>query len=125
MTQAQKNTGLKRIIHACKYSWYGLKAAWINEAAFRQEVIALVFACVIASILDISVYEKAALVGAVVFVMIVELLNSATEAVVDRIGLEKHELSGRAKDIASAAVFMAIVLAVIVWVSVIWVNFLG
>ncbi len=93
----KKNTGIKRIIYAARYSWSGLTAAWKNEAAFRQEVVALIAAVIIALLIDVSLFQKVALVGSVVFVMIVELMNSAVEAVVDRIGLERHELSGQRK----------------------------
>ena len=120
MTDMQKNTGIKRILLAAKYSWFGLIAAWKHEAAFRQEIIGLIIAIVVACWLDISIVEKAALVGSVLFVITVELMNSAVEAVVDRIGLERHELSGRAKDLGSAAVFVAIGLALLVWASILW-----
>ncbi|MGR5095276.1 diacylglycerol kinase [Vibrio maritimus] len=123
MTEIQKNTGLKRVIYAARYSWYGLIAAWKNEAAFRQECVALLLAVIVAFSLDVSLFAKAALVGSVIFVMIVELMNSAVEAVVDRVGLERHELSGRAKDLGSAAVFLAIGLALIVWISILWMHF--
>ncbi|SEG43926.1 diacylglycerol kinase [Vibrio hangzhouensis] len=123
MNEMQKNTGIKRIILATKYSWLGLVAAWKNEAAFRQEVVALIIAIVVALTLDVSLLHKVLLVGSVVFVMIVELMNSAVEAVVDRIGLERHELSGRAKDLGSAAVLLAIALATMVWAGILWTHF--
>jgi diacylglycerol kinase (ATP) len=125
MSEIQKNTGIKRIIYAARYSWLGLIAAWKNEAAFRQEVVALIAAVIIALVIDVSLFQKVALVGSVVFVMIVELMNSAVEAVVDRIGLERHELSGRAKDLGSAAVFLAIGLALMIWSSIFWSHFIG
>lgn len=123
MNEMQKNTGIKRVILATKYSWLGLVAAWKNEAAFRQEVVALIIAIAVALTLDVSLLHKVVLVGSVVFVMIVELMNSAVEAVVDRIGLERHELSGRAKDLGSAAVLLAIALATMVWVGILWTHF--
>ncbi|ASI90336.1 MULTISPECIES: diacylglycerol kinase [Vibrio] len=125
MSEIQKNTGIKRIIYAARYSWLGLIAAWKNEAAFRQEVVALIAAVIIALLIDVSLFQKVALVGSVVFVMIVELMNSAVEAVVDRIGLERHELSGRAKDLGSAAVFLAIGLALMIWSSIFWSHYIG
>ncbi|MFH0261908.1 diacylglycerol kinase [Vibrio barjaei] len=125
MSEIQKNTGIKRIIYAARYSWLGLIAAWKNEAAFRQEVAALIAAVIIALVIDVSLFQKVALVGSVVFVMIVELMNSAVEAVVDRIGLERHELSGRAKDLGSAAVFLAIGLALMIWAAIFWSHFIG
>ncbi|MGR5360423.1 diacylglycerol kinase [Vibrio mediterranei] len=125
MSEIQKNTGIKRIIYAARYSWLGLIAAWKNEAAFRQEVVALIAAVIIALVIDVSLFQKVALVGSIVFVMIVELMNSAVEAVVDRIGLERHELSGRAKDLGSAAVFLAIGLALMIWAAIFWSHFIG
>ncbi len=125
MSEIQKNTGIKRIIYAARYSWLGLIAAWKNEAAFRQEVVALIAAVIIALLIDVSLFQKVSLVGSVVFVMIVELMNSAVEAVVDRIGLERHELSGRAKDLGSAAVFLAIGLALMIWSSIFWSHYIG
>ncbi|QIQ20396.1 diacylglycerol kinase [Zophobihabitans entericus] len=113
---AAKATGFRRVINATKYSMLGFKAAFKYEAAFRQEFFALIVACVIVMLIDFSIYERILLVGSIGFVMIVELLNSAIEAVVDRIGEERHELSGRAKDLGSAAVFLSIVLTVVLWV---------
>ncbi|MGV3345282.1 diacylglycerol kinase [Enterobacteriaceae bacterium LUAb1] len=117
---AKHITGLTRIIKATGYSWQGLRAAWQHEAAFRQELIAVVLATIIASGLDVNALTRVLLIGSVVFVIIVEILNSAIEAVVDRFGGELHELSGRAKDMGSAAVFVAILLAVFVWVALLW-----
>jgi diacylglycerol kinase (ATP) len=96
-----------------------VRAAWINEAAFRQEGVAVVIAIIIAAFLDVDAITRVLLIGSVVLVMIVEIL-SAIEAVVDRIGSEFHELSGRAKDMGSAAVLMAILLALFTWVSLLW-----
>lgn len=111
-----KATGIRRIINAGRYSAQGLKSAFLNETAFRQECFLLVVAYVIVMLIDFSIYERILLVGSVGFVMIVELLNSAIECVVDRIGTERHELSGRAKDYGSAAVFLSVLLAVILWI---------
>ena len=120
---ANITTGFTRIIKAAGYSWKGVRAAWINEAAFRQEGVAVVLAIIIAAFLDIDVITRVLLIGSVTLVMIVEILNSAIEAVVDRIGSEFHELSGRAKDMGSAAVLMTILLAVFTWVSLLWSHF--
>ncbi|BBE80258.1 MULTISPECIES: diacylglycerol kinase [Enterobacteriaceae] len=117
---ANNTTGITRIIKAAGYSWKGVRAAWINEAAFRQEGVAVVIAIIIAAFLDVDAITRVLLIGSVVLVMIVEILNSAIEAVVDRIGSEFHELSGRAKDMGSAAVLMAILLALFTWVSLLW-----
>ena len=117
---ANQDKGLTRVIKAAGYSLKGLKAAWINEAAFRQESVAAIIAIIIAFYLDISYIDRILLVSVVVLVAIIELINSAIEAVVDRVGSEYHELSGRAKDIGSAAVFISIGLALFVWVIVLW-----
>ncbi|EPL6456753.1 MULTISPECIES: diacylglycerol kinase [Providencia] len=117
---ASQTKGFTRVIKAAGYSLKGLKAAWVNEAAFRQESVAAVIAIIIAFCLDISYVDRILLVSSVVLVAIVELLNSAIEAVVDRIGSEYHELSGRAKDIGSAAVFVSIGLALFIWALVLW-----
>lgn len=94
---ANNTTGFIRIIKAAGYSPEGLRAAWINEAAFRQEGVAVLLAVVIACWLDVDAITRVLLISSVMLVMIVEILNSAIEAVVDRIGSEYHELSGRAK----------------------------
>ncbi len=113
---ANNVTGLTRIIKAAGYSWKGLRAAWQHEAAFRQETIAAIVAIVVALWLDVDAITRVLLVGSVVLVIIVEVLNSAVEAVVDRIGSEIHPLAGRAKDMGSAAVLLTILLAVFVWI---------
>ena len=120
---ASQTKGLTRVIKAAGYSLKGLKAAWVNEAAFRQEAIAAIIAIIIAFYLDISQIYRILLIGSVVLVAIVELINSAIEAVVDRIGSEYHELSGRAKDIGSAAVFVTIGLALFIWGTVLWTRY--
>ncbi|GKW08064.1 diacylglycerol kinase [Pectobacterium carotovorum] len=118
-----KATGMTRIIKATGYSFKGLKQAWQHEAAFRQETILTLVGVIIACLLPVTLVEKLLLIGSVVLIMLFELANSAIEAVVDRIGPEHHELSGRAKDIGSAAVFVAILLAAIVWGSILWQHF--
>ncbi|WP_395755426.1 diacylglycerol kinase [Edwardsiella ictaluri] len=115
-------TGLTRIIKAASYSIKGLQAAWRHEAAFRQESLLLVVAVMLACWLDVTAVERILLIGNVTLVIILEILNSAIEAVVDRIGSERHELSGRAKDMGSAAVFVALRLALFVWVSILWTH---
>lgn len=116
LIMANNVTGLTRIIKAAGYSWKGLRAAWQHEAAFRQEAIAAIVAIVVALWLDVDAITRVLLVGSVVLVIIVEVLNSAVEAVVDRIGSEIHPLAGRAKDMGSAAVLLTILLAVFVWI---------
>lgn len=113
----EKNTGFKRVVKASVYSFNGLKAAVKNEAAFRQELLLAVIFIPLAIFLDMSALERVALIGVTVLVLIVELLNSAVEAVVDRIGTEYHELAGRAKDLGSAAVFITLLLWAYVWIE--------
>ncbi len=112
------NSGFTRIIKACQYSWQGLSAAYKHEAAFRQEIWASLVLIPAGIWLGNNGTEKALLVGAVFLLLLVEILNSSIEAVVDRIGQEQHELAGRAKDMASAAVAIAIVLLIVVWILV-------
>lgn len=112
------NTGLKRIIKATGYSAQGLRAAFKHEAAIRQELVMLAIAIVLVCIFELSVIERIMMLGVVVLVLIVELINSAIEAVVDRVGVEHHELSGRAKDIGSAAVMVALVFAGFTWLYI-------
>lgn len=112
-------TGLARIIAAGGYSWAGLRSCYKTEAAFREELLACALLLPLGLWLGDGGVEKALLVGSLLLVLIVELLNSAVEAVVDRFGHEYHELSGKAKDIGSAAVLVAIVNAVVVWVCVV------
>lgn len=120
---ANNTTGLARIIKAAGYSCKGFRAAWSNEAAFRQEGIVAIIAVAIACWLDVDAITRVLLIGSVLLVMIVEIINSAIEAVVDRIGPEHHELSGRAKDMGSAAVLLAIIIALIAWGTLLWANY--
>jgi len=113
-------TGITRIINATGYSWLGFKAAYKNEAAFRQELWLTILLTPIALYFGETLLDKALLISSLLFVLIVELLNSAIEAVVDRIGDEIHELSGRAKDMGSTAVAIAITMAVIIWIGVLY-----
>jgi diacylglycerol kinase (ATP) len=114
------NQGLTRIIKAAGYSAKGFRAAWKYESAFRQEVILTVTLMPFAVWLGRDPFEIAVLIASLLLVVIVELLNSAIEAVVDRIGDEPHQLSGRAKDLGSAAVFVSLALGVVLWLSVLW-----
>ena len=113
-------TGITRIINAAGYSWLGFKAAYKNEAAFRQELWLCILLTPIALYFGETLLDKAILISSLLFVLIVELLNSAIEAVVDRFGDEIHELSGRAKDMGSTAVFIAITMVVIIWIGVLF-----
>lgn len=110
--------GFDRILSASKYSYQGLKAQWKHEAAFRQEAWLFLIALPFALWLGDSGLERAVLILSVGLVLIVETLNSGVEAVVDRISDEHHELSGRAKDLGSAAVMLALILAVVVWLVI-------
>ncbi|SQI35546.1 Diacylglycerol kinase [Leminorella richardii] len=118
-------TGLTRIVKAAGYSWKGLCAAWRHEAAFRQESILFIVAAAVACWLDVSLVERILLIGSVALMVVFELLNSAIEAVVDRIGSERHELSGRAKDMGSAAVLIAALIALFIWGSILYQHFWG
>ena len=112
------NTGLRRILRATVYSAQGIAHAWKNEAAFRQEAVLAVILVPCALWLGRTPLERALLIGVCLFVLVVEMLNSAIEAVVDRHGEEQHELSGAAKDLGSAAVFFSLVLVLVVWIGV-------
>ena len=118
-------TGVTRIINATGYSMKGLKSAWINEAAFRQELVLVLLLMPLACWLGDSLNQILLLIVISWLVVIVEVLNSAIEAVVDRIGSEHHELSGRAKDLGSAAVFIALALNALVWGALVGRNLLG
>jgi diacylglycerol kinase (ATP) len=109
------STGIKRIINAMFFSFAGFKATWQHEAAFRQELALFLVTTPLALWLERSNIEKLLMIGSMVLVLVVELLNSAIEAVVDRVGFEHHELSGRAKDIGSAAVMLSLLWAAVTW----------
>ena len=111
-------TGLLRVWNALFYSLAGLAAAYRHEDAFRQEVLLAAILIPVAFILPASGLGKALMIAAVLLVLIVELLNSAVEAAVDRISLENHLLAKRAKDIGSAAVFLSLVNVPVVWALV-------
>ena len=113
-------TGLDRILHAAGYSWAGLKAAYSGESAFRQEVWLCALAVPLAFWLGQNWVETALLLGSLLLVLIVELLNSGIEAAIDRVGFELHELSKRAKDLASAAVLLSLLLCAGVWGAALW-----
>ena len=121
----KQNTGFRRVVNATFFSLAGLREAWRNEAAFRQE-------CVLVAILTPAAFwygqtavERGLLIGSCWLVLIVELLNSAVEAVVDRVGTDHHRLSGRAKDLGSAGVFVSLMLALLIWGLIGWERFGG
>lgn len=111
-------TGLRRLINAFGYSMAGLKAAYTNEDAFRQEVLMTIILVPLALYLGDSGIAKAAMIASVLLVVIVELLNSSIEATVDRISLENHMLAKRAKDIGSAAVLISLINLAVVWLLI-------
>ena len=117
--------GIGRLFNALRYSWRGLVAALRHEAAFRQELLVVAVLVPIAIWLGRSFAEVLLLLGPLVLVLIVELVNSAIEALADTITLEHHPLIGRAKDLGSAAVFLSIAFAVLVWASVIFSHLVG
>lgn len=116
----EKTKGMRRLINATFYSAKGIRAAWIHETAFRQESI---LACILvpsAFWLGTTAAQRALLIFSVLIVLVVELLNSAIEAVVDRIGEEHHPLSGQAKNMGSAAVLLSLISAALVWGIMAW-----
>jgi len=119
----KKNTGINRIVKAFGYSINGLKAAWRGEAAFRQELLLLVALIPILLLVNLTNIERCLLVLVTLLVIIVELLNSGIEAVVDRIGTDHHPLSGQAKDMASAAVLLSLILCAYVWADILLTAF--
>jgi len=109
------NRGLTRAWHAAKNSWCGLVYAFLEESAFRQELTLFVLLTPVAFFLPIAHLDKALLVSSLILVLVVELLNSSVEAAIDRISFEHHDLSKRAKDFGSAAVMLALLIAVLLW----------
>jgi len=115
----EKNSGIKRLFYASLYSWQGFKSAMANESAFRQELIAALILTSFSFYLDVSAYERLAMIASLIMVLVVELINSAIECVVDRVGTEHHILSGRAKDYGSLAVLLTLLIAIAIWVLII------
>jgi diacylglycerol kinase (ATP) len=107
--------GISRIVDAFGYSMQGLNAAFVNEAAFRQELLLCVVFVPLAFWVGTDAVERALLIGSLLLVLMVELLNSAVETVVDRVDTEWSQLAGRAKDIGSAAVFISLLNAGVIW----------
>ena len=110
--------GFERLRAAVKYSLNGFRQAWHEEAAFRQELMLCAALLPVALFVPVSVVERIVLVGSGVLVLVVELLNSAIEAVVDRVSFDRHELSQRAKDLGSAAVMLSLLLAGLCWLAI-------
>lgn len=120
ISQFKSKSGFGRIISACGYSLAGLRTAWRSEHAFRQELLLLAVASVVALLLPLPALHKLLLIGVFVLVLIIELINSAIEAVVDRVSLDRHALSKNAKDFGSAAVLLSVLLAMATWAVIIW-----
>ncbi|WP_371323487.1 diacylglycerol kinase [Dechloromonas sp. ZY10] len=118
--QYKGKQGLTRLLNALGYSRDGLAAAWKNEAAFREEVLLAAVAIPLALFLAQTGVDRALLIGSILFVLIVEILNSAVEAVVDKASPEHHELAKRAKDMGSAAVLLSLLNATVIWACVLW-----
>lgn len=114
-SEFKSKSGLRRIFSAFFYSVDGFRAAWKFEHAFRQELMLAVPGIVVALFLPVSVLERLALVGVLVLVLVVELINSAIEAVVDRVSLDRNPLSKNAKDLGSAAVMLSFAFALVTW----------
>ena len=112
--------GLTRLFNALGYSRDGLAAAWKHEAAFREEVLLLLVAVPLALYFGQDGMARALLIGSILLVLIVEILNSGLEAIVDKASPEKHELAKRAKDMGSAAVFRSLINAAAIWACVLW-----
>ena len=115
--------GLQRVLNACRYSVDGFRSAWREEDAFRQELLLAAVLVPLAAWLPIGLTERLLLIGSVFLVLIVELLNTAIEAAIDRHSFEINPLAKRAKDVGSAAVMLSLVLAGAVWVTVLWSRF--
>ncbi|ODS96693.1 MAG: diacylglycerol kinase [Lautropia sp. SCN 69-89] len=120
MNPHKSKAGMARIWRALLYSRRGLRDAWRHEHAFRQELIMVLCLAPVIVLVPVSLVERAAMAATLLLVLIVELLNSAIEAVVDRVSLDHHELSGRAKDMGSAAVLLALVLAGLTWAAILF-----
>ena len=123
VSQFKSKSGWRRIISAFRYSMEGLRTAWRIEHAFRQEALLFAVAVVFAFLLPVMAWERLVLIGVFVLVLIVELLNSAIEAVVDRVSLERNPLSRNAKDFGSAAVLLTLLLAGATWAVILWPYF--
>lgn len=120
---ANSDQGLARLVKAFGYSMKGFRASWQHEAAFRQEVMLSAVLFPLSFWVGRNVLDYALLIATLLLVLITELFNSAIEALTDRVGQERHELSGRAKDMASAAVLLALILMAMVWAAVAWLRF--
>ncbi len=115
----KKKRGLARLWHAFLYSCSGLRCAVLEESAFRQELVMAVILIPLAFTLPLTIVEQLLLIGSVLLILIIELLNSALEATLDRVSLEQHPLTKRAKDFGSAAVLLALCWCTLVWLLIV------
>lgn len=122
--QMKSKGGMSRVFKALSYTWDGLKAAAQHEEAFKQELYIIVPLSIMAWLVPVPIVERALLFSVLQLILIVELINSAIEANTDHISLERHPLAKRAKDMGSAAVFLAIVIAAACWICVLWQHFI-
>lgn len=122
-SQFKNKKGISRMVAAVRYSWAGLCSAWKRESAFRQEILVFIPASMVVLFLPVSLFQKLVLIGALLLVLVAELFNSAIEAVVDRVSLELNPLSKDAKDFGSAAVLLTLLLAMVIWVVVLYERF--
>ncbi|MFZ4527324.1 MAG: diacylglycerol kinase [Undibacterium curvum] len=118
VSEFKSKSGLRRIFSAFFYSLDGFRAAWRNEHAFRQELVLVIIGIIIALLLPVSAFEKLMMIAVLLQILVVELINSAIEAVVDRVSLERHRLSKNAKDFGSAAVLLTLIMAIATWAVV-------
>lgn len=123
-SEFKSKAGFRRILNASSYAIQGLATAWRTEHSFRQELLVVALGVIFAFVLPVSGFQKLALIGVLLLVLIVELMNSAIEAVVDRISLERHPLSKNAKDFGGAAVGLTILLAALTWGTVLYSRFM-
>jgi diacylglycerol kinase (ATP) len=117
---SEKATWLRRLVNALSYSLSGLLLAWRDETAFRQEVILAIVLVPVAFMVPADVTQRVLLVGSVMLVLVVEMINSAIEATVDRVSLDDHPLAKKAKDMGSAAVLLALTNALLTWTLILW-----
>ncbi len=116
----EKASGIRRIVNAFGYSMKGISASFREEAAFRQELVLAAVLIPVACLIDVTRVDRVLMIASVLLVLVVELVNSAIESAINRIGTEHHELSGRAKDQGSAAVLITLVIAGVVWIGALW-----
>ncbi|MDE2429991.1 MAG: diacylglycerol kinase [Burkholderiales bacterium] len=123
VSEFKSKSGLRRIFAAFFYSLDGFRSAWRNEYAFRQELVLVILGVVIALVLPVSAFEKLVMIAVLMLILVVELINSAIEAVVDRVSLERHSLSKNAKDFGSAAVLLTFLIALATWIVILMDRF--